>query len=65
MKNLSKYLKIEDKPRTHKVTSANIFYEQAEFMEKKGLKSSTLIRDLLEDFLVKTYGQEYLKTKPK
>lgn len=63
MKQAHSYLKITKKPRNHKVTSVNLDPAQIEFLDSKSLMLSPLIRDLLDDYLMKIHGPEYNEFK--
>ena len=58
----TKYLKAFKK-RGQKITSLNLEFYQYDFIKSKGLKVSVMARDLIDEFLKESYGQEYLRAK--
>jgi hypothetical protein len=60
---MNKYKKTKLENRGHKVTSVNLEVYQSETLKKENINLSLLVRDLLEDFLSKNFGKEYLRQK--
>ncbi len=56
MSQLSRYLKKRERPNPKIVTSINILETQFNWIEKHGLELSPIVRDLLEEFILKNGG---------